>query len=118
MNHGHEIKTEKLLERVEIYFDGEKIADTRHAIKLEEEGYSPVYYVPKEDLVNVELVHTNKHTTCPFKGEADYYSLKHGPALWESFGWAYNEPIPEMSVIKGLIAFDPKQIEFISIGDD
>ena len=36
--------------RVRVTFNGEVIADTRDAIKLEESGYSPVYYVPRRDV--------------------------------------------------------------------
>ena len=51
------------------------IADTEHSLTLRESTYPPVEYVPLED-VEASLLLASEHTSyCPFKGEANYYSI-------------------------------------------
>jgi uncharacterized protein (DUF427 family) len=54
------------------------------------------------------LVRTRHETTCPFKGQASYYSLKGGP---ENAAWSYERPYDEMTAIKDLLAFYPDKFE-------
>src|SRR5205823_1930283 len=79
--------------RVQIEFEGELIADTRDAIRLEETHVGHVvghvvYYIPRMDVQMEQLVRTSHETSCPFKGEASYYSLKDGP---ENAVWSYEQ---------------------------
>jgi uncharacterized protein (DUF427 family) len=100
---------------VRIRFNGEVIADTRNAIRLEETHVGHVvapvvYYIPREDASMERLVRTDHHTYCPFKGEASYYSLKDGP---ENAVWTYEQPYDEMLAIKGHLAFYPDKVDTI-----
>ena len=112
---GHRITTKPAGSRVQIRFDGETIADTRDAVLLEEpmggSTVSPVvYYIPRKDVKMDRLVRTSHHTYCPFKGNASYYSLRHGP---ENAAWSYEQPYDEMVAIKDLLAFYPDKVESI-----
>ena len=75
--------------RVQVKFNGEIIADTKDAIRLDEADYPAVYYIPRKDVKMDRLVRSNHRTYCPFKGHASYYSLKDGP---ENAVWSYEQP--------------------------
>jgi len=112
---GHRITTKPAGRHVQIRFNGETIADTRDAVVLEEpmggSTVSPVvYYLPRKDVKMDRLVRTSHHTYCPFKGNASYYSLKHGP---ENAAWSYEQPYDEMVAIKDLLAFYPDKVDSI-----
>ena len=46
----HQIETKPAGVRVRVVFNGEVIADSREAIRLDENKYPPVYYLPREDV--------------------------------------------------------------------
>src|SRR5438477_10329 len=71
----HRITTKPAGVRVQIEFEGELIADTRDAIRLEETHVGHVvapvvYYIPRKDVKMERLVRTSHETSCPFKDEA------------------------------------------------
>ena len=112
----HRITTKPAGVRVQIKFKGEIIADTRGAIQLEETPVGHVvapviYYIPRKDVKMERLVRTSHETSCPFKGQASYYSLKDGP---EHAVWTYEQPYDEMTAIKDLLAFYPDKVETIT----
>lgn len=104
----HRITTQPAPGRVQVKLKGEVIADTRHAIRMNEGSYAPVYYIPRKDAKMDRLVRTSHHTYCPFKGQASYYSLKDGA---ENAVWSYERPYDEVQVIKDHLAFYPDKVE-------
>lgn len=107
----HRITTTPGSVRVQVSFNGEVIADTRDAIKLEEGDYPAVYYVPRKDVKMDRLARTAHTTYCPFKGHASYFSLVNGP---ENAVWSYEQPYDEMSAIRERLAFYPDKVDSIT----
>jgi len=107
----HRITTKPAGVRVQVKLDGEVIADTRDAIRLEEGDYPAVYYFPRKDVKMERLVRSKHQTVCPFKGTASYYSLKNGA---ENAVWTYETPYDEVSVIKERLAFYPDKVDSIA----
>jgi uncharacterized protein (DUF427 family) len=107
----HRITTNPAGVRVQVKLDGEVIADTRDAIRLEEGDYPAVYYFPRKDVKMERLVRSKHQTVCPFKGTASYYSLKNGA---ENAAWTYETPYDEVSVIKERLAFYPDKVDSIA----
>ena len=103
---------------VRVTFNGEVIADTRDAIKLEESGYSPVYYVPRQDVKMQYLARTEHRTYCPFKGHASYYMLSLRQRTEQNAAWSYEQPYDEMSVIRERFAFYPNKVDRIDSSAD
>ena len=101
--------------RVQVKFNGEIIADTKDAIRLDEADYPAVYYIPREDMKMDRLARSNHRTYCPFKGHASYYSLKDGPA---NAVWSYEQPYDEMTVIKERLAFYPNKVDAITVAPE
>jgi uncharacterized protein (DUF427 family) len=111
----HRITTRPAGEHVQVSFNGDVIADTTDAIRLEETHVGHVvapvvYYVPRKDVKMERLVRSDHHTDCPFKGQASYYSLKDGP---ENAVWTYEQPYDEMLAIKDRLAFYPDKVDTV-----
>lgn len=92
------------------------LATSGRALILKEVGrnvYDPVYYFPKNDVAlgRLELI-AGKHTTCPIKGEATYWTYQHAGTTIDALAWSYEDPIPYSAMIAGYIAFDKRHVTF------
>ena len=110
----HRIAVKPAGSRVQVKLNGELIADTHDAIRMEEGSYPPVYYFPRKDVKMDRLVRSDHKTHCPFKGDASYYSFKGGA---ENAVWSYERPYDEMLAIKDLVAFYPDKVDLITEAD-
>jgi uncharacterized protein (DUF427 family) len=110
----HRITTQPADVRVQVKFDGEVIADSANAIRMDEGSYAPVYYIPRKD-VKMERFERTTHTTyCPFKGHASYYTLASRGRTEENAVWSYEEPYDEVAVIKEHLAFYANKVDAIT----
>jgi len=106
--------------RVKVVFGGMTIADSGAALRVEETGHGPVYYLPEKD-VRLDLMRpTEHHTRCPYKGEASYWTIE-VPAeagsvqRAENAVWAYPSPYDEVSGLAGYYAFYPNRVDSITV---
>jgi uncharacterized protein (DUF427 family) len=88
-----------------VIIGGETVADSSRALLLQESGLQPIYYFPPEDVRSDLLEPTDKHTHCPKKGEASYYTISVGERVVKNGAWYYPDPIDGAPAITGLIAF-------------
>ena len=102
---GRTIYLEPTPKRLRVEVGGEVIADSRHAFMLHESGLQPVYYFPSEDVRSEVLEPTDRHTHCPKKGDASYYTIRAGGEVVENGAWYYPEPLESAPFLRGLIAF-------------
>jgi uncharacterized protein (DUF427 family) len=51
--------------KVRVTVAGRVVAESAHALRLEEKGYPPVYYLPRNDADMSLLVRTTHDTYCP-----------------------------------------------------
>jgi uncharacterized protein (DUF427 family) len=96
---------EPTVKRVRAMLGGETVVDSRRTLLLFEKGHLPVYYFPLEDVREDLLEATAKHTTCPRKGEASYFTIRAGGRVAENAVWRYPEPIEDCPDISGHVAF-------------
>lgn len=102
---------------VEVRLGGNLLASTDRAMRLEESGLPPRYYLPRDD-VRMELFRTTSfHTTCPFKGEASYLSVGVDGQTHEGIVWSYETPKPEVSDIAGMLSFYPDRTQITVNGE-
>jgi uncharacterized protein (DUF427 family) len=107
--------------RVEVMFGGVTIADSEAALRVEETGHDPVYYLPERD-VRMDVMHrTEHHSRCPYKGEASYWTIElpadAGPKRQsENAVWAYPSPYDEVAGLAGYYAFYPSRVDSITVG--
>jgi uncharacterized protein (DUF427 family) len=103
---GRAVYLEPAPKRIRVVLAGETIADSRHALMLHESGLQPIYYFPPEDVRTDLFEPTDKHTHCPKKGDASYYSIRVGDRLVENAAWYYPEPLDHAPpLLKDAIAF-------------
>ncbi|HYB38682.1 MAG TPA: DUF427 domain-containing protein [Mycobacterium sp.] len=114
----HPITIEPTKGRVRVRVNGEIVADTYSALRLQESTYPAVQYIPMSDVVQDVLARTDTKTYCPFKGEASYYSVTTaGGDTVDDVIWTYEQPYPAVAAIAGHIAFYPDKAE-ISVDAD
>jgi len=107
----HPITIVPASEAVRIVVGGHVVAKTSRALLLEEKGYSPVYYVPREDADMSLLVKTTHYTYCPYKGNCTYYSMPLGGSKSEFAVWTYEQPYEAVAAIKDYLAFYPGRVD-------
>ncbi len=102
---AHRILWSEFPRRVRGLLAGETIFDTRRGMLLHESQILPVLYVPEADVAMDLLEPTETHTTCPFKGEASYWTARAGDRVSEDAAWGYPEPLAEAPFLRGHLAF-------------
>ncbi len=107
----HPITIEPITERVRVVWRGRTIVDSKHALELREAKYPPVVYVPRADMDMSAFDRTARVTTCPFKGEANYYSITDGKIRDDNAVWTYETPNADVAEIAGFCAFYPDKVE-------
>lgn len=109
----HPITIEKTRSRVTVRVAGRVIADTGEALALREASYPVVLYIPRKD-VDMALLERTGHTThCPYKGDANYYSVPAGGARSDNAAWTYESPPPSVEKIRDHLAFYPDRVDEI-----
>jgi uncharacterized protein (DUF427 family) len=99
---------------IRVELDGVTVADSRSPRILFETGLPPRYYLPLTDVRTNLLRPSDRHTSCPYKGTASYWSVDTGTAVHEDVVWTYRAPLPESQKIAGLACFyDEKADVFI-----
>ena len=63
------------------------------------------HYFPAASLDRQYVTFSNHRTTCPWKGEAHYYSLLVNGELNPDAAWYYPDPKPEAEMVKDRVAF-------------
>jgi uncharacterized protein (DUF427 family) len=102
---SHRVWTEPNGRRVRVFVGGQAIADSERTVYLFETGHLPVYYFPRSDVRFDLLEPSDRHTHCPYKGDASYYSVVAGNRRAENAVWAYPEPLPSLPEIADYVAF-------------
>ena len=110
----HPISIQRNPARVVVSVAGRVIADTRSALTLREADYSPVQYIPLEDVDFSQLKRTDHATYCPYKGDCSYYSVPAGEKKSVNAVWTYENPYPAVAQIKGHVAFYPDRVDEIA----
>lgn len=95
--------------RVEV--DGVTVAQSRSAVILFETGLPPRYYLPMSDVRMDLLTPTERRTHCPYKGTAEYWSLRLDGRTHEDLVWAYRTPLPESQKIAGRLCFYTERVD-------
>jgi uncharacterized protein (DUF427 family) len=100
---------------VRVTVAGRMVAESTRALRLEEEGHPPVYYLPRSDADMSLLVRTTHYTYCPYKGDCTYYSISVGGAKSENAVWTYEKPYEAVASIKEHLAFYPSRVDAIEL---
>ena len=93
-----------------LMYGQEGTGKTTHALTLKEASYPAVQYVPREDANMALLARTERTTHCPYKGDANYFSINANGKSIENSIWTYETPFPAMAEIAGHLAFYPDKV--------
>lgn len=81
-------------------WNGTVIADSLETVVVEGNHYFPI------ESVNPDFLRpSTTHTTCPWKGEASYYSIEVDQVVNADAAWYYPQPKAAASQIAGRVAF-------------
>ena len=111
----HPITISRAQGKVRVTVGGKIVAESKRALRLEEKGYPPVYYLPRSDADMSLLVRTTHYTYCPYKGDCTYYSIPIGGSQSENAVWTYERPHEAVADIREFLAFYPTRVDAIDV---
>lgn len=97
--------------QVKVVVDGQTVADSDHPTLLFETGLPTRYYLPKPDVRMDLLTPTDTVSSCPYKGNARYWSVDVDGAVHEDLVWGYDFPLPESIRVAGLVCFFNEKVD-------
>jgi len=93
------------------------VAESDRPVLLDETGLPTRYYLPRDDVRTELLRPTDRVTTCPFKGQASYWSVEVDGKVHDDVVWSYESPIDGAEGITGLMCFYNERVELTVAGD-
>jgi uncharacterized protein (DUF427 family) len=93
---------------IRVSLEDEVLAETTRALALFESNLPPRWYIPRED-VRADLIPSDTVTRCPYKGTAGYHSV--AAEGGQDVIWYYEDPLPEVGRIKGLVCFFNEKVD-------
>jgi uncharacterized protein (DUF427 family) len=109
----HPITISPVESKMRVTVAGRIVAESTRALRLEEKGYPPVYYLPRRDANMSLLVRTTHYTYCPYKGDCTYYSIPIGGAKSDYAVWTYENLYEAVADIEDHLAFYPTRVDAI-----
>jgi uncharacterized protein (DUF427 family) len=106
----HRIDIRRSSRHIRLSHEGRVVAESRRPVILFETSLPPRYYLPVEDVAG-ELVPSQTHTRCAYKGLASYYSVRLGDTELTDLAWYYPEPDAESTGIQGYVAFFDERLD-------
>jgi uncharacterized protein (DUF427 family) len=95
--------------RVEI--DGVTVAESASPRLLFETGLPVRYYLPRTH-VRMDLLELSEGVShCPYKGQAQSWSVRLDGRLHENQAWSYPTPLPESVKVAGLMCFYDEKVD-------
>ncbi|RAY15392.1 hypothetical protein DPM19_11895 [Actinomadura craniellae] len=99
---------------VRIEVDGVTVAESHHPRLLFETGLPVRYYLPKTHVRMDLLEPSDTVTRCPYKGQAEYWSINVEGRTHPDLAWSYRAPLAESQQVAGLVCFyDEKVTVFV-----
>ena len=94
-----------------VSIDGVVVADSRKPTLLFETGLPTRYYLPATDVRLDLLEPSSTRTSCPYKGDAQFWSVTVGGTTVPDVAWAYRTPLPESEPIAGHVCFYNERVD-------
>ncbi|MGW2020391.1 DUF427 domain-containing protein [Streptomyces sp. NPDC001927] len=108
-DYGHRVVAVHASQTVRVVIGGRTVATSDRPVLVHETGLPVRYYLPPEDVDLTLFDPSETRTTCPYKGEAAYWSYRgDDPAATPAHpdvAWSYLDPIDAVPEIKGYLSF-------------
>ena len=89
------------------------LAESDECLVVKESKHVARLYFPEKDVRWELFEKTDHHTLCPFKGQADYWSLTGADPVEENVVWGYRTPFPEVADIEGYVCFYHERLSVV-----
>ena len=100
------VKAELTPRWIRVEFNREIIADSRRAVLVREEGRTPSYYFPREDVHFDFLRESDKVTHEPNKGKTVHWDLRVGKRSVPNAAFAHPEPESDYPELQDYVSFN------------
>lgn len=101
---------------IRISLNNHILAETPTSMHLYETSLPTRYYMPLTALDTSLLRPSRTKTQCPYKGEAEYYSVVIGEQGFKDIVWFYTTPTIECAAIAGLCCFYNEKVDVEIMG--
>lgn len=101
----HQVRERALDERVQVFVEGELVADTDDVIEVDEDGHPKRWYFARDGVRADVLAPSQTVTECPFKGSARYFHLAAGGNRFDDAVWSYEKPYDEHAALANRLVF-------------
>ena len=108
---GHWVHLSESPRHVRVFFNGETIADSKHAKLVRESEVLPIYYFSPADVRADFLIRARHKSACPYKGEACFWTIQVRDRQAENVAWSYPTPLPAAAEITNYFAFEWNQMD-------
>ncbi|KAL9114357.1 MAG: hypothetical protein Q9187_007497 [Circinaria calcarea] len=95
--------------RVEI--DGVEVGKSSNVMMLFETGLPPRYYLPQTSVKHELLTESKTITSCPYKGDANYYNVTINGTEHKDAIWWYKLPTHECAFVAGRFCFYNEKVD-------
>lgn len=114
----HRVDVAASSRHVKAVVGGVTVAESERPMMLFETGLPPRYYLPVTDVRLEHLTPTSTVTRCPYKGNANYYTVKAGGKTLEDVVWTYQTPLPEALRVTGYLCFYSEKLDAFYVDGD
>ena len=101
--------------RIVVEAGGIVIAGTDRAVRVCETSHPPVYYVPRDDVVDGVLERADGGSWCEWKGQATYWDVVVDGRRQPGVAWSYEQPTSGYEHLRGAVAFYPGRVDRITV---
>ena len=108
-------RVEPSTERLVVRLGGEVVADTTSSYRVLETSHPPVHYLPRTAFAVGALQPGDGHSTCEFKGRAQYLDVVGGGVRARSAAWTYPTPWAGFEVLVDHVAVYPGRMDSCEI---
>jgi uncharacterized protein (DUF427 family)/acyl-CoA thioesterase len=102
---GYRIDLERCRAVGRVALGGLVVAESDACLVVRETKHVDRLYFPESSVRWEHFAPSDLHTICPFKGQADYWTLHGDGHTEEHVVWTYREPFPEVAGIAGYVCF-------------
>jgi uncharacterized protein (DUF427 family) len=97
--------------RIVVELGGRVIARTERAVRVCETSHPPVYYIPRDDVVDGVLERGAGASLCEWKGAATYWDAVVDGVRMPGVAWSYENPSPGYELLQSAVAFYPGRVD-------
>jgi len=113
-NPYHRVDSVRTSRRLRVEVAGVVVVDTTTTTGVYETSLAPRLYVARSE-VRTDLIRPSRTTTyCPYKGTASYWDVVVGDDVVADAAWSYEDPLPEVEPIRGLLSFDEARVAAVA----